>query len=153
MNNLGAYKELFEIYSTDIQKNTKLIIALSIFIGINLLVTILNIISQHVLRTKDKKIFSFTIREKKRVEHFECVYQKFDDLTFFDGRQDNPTFLTKIQELQKYITHHKLYFNKKELKLMNDYSDYFTTVLSDHRKKDYQLEFSHFEKLQKAFNK
>jgi hypothetical protein len=151
MNNLGAYKDLFEIYSTDLQQNTKLIITLTIFIGINLLVTILNIISQQVLKTKDKKIFSFTIREKKRIKHFEYVYQKFDDLTFFDGRQNNDSFLSNIQGLQKYITHHKLYFNKKELTLMNDYSDYFTIILSDHRKKDFQLEFSHAEKLQKAF--
>ena len=153
MNNLGAYEDLLKIYSEDIQQNTKLVVALTVFIVINLIVTILNIVSQHVLKTKDKKIFSFTIREKKRVEHFENVYQKFDRLTFYNGRQDNDEFLNEVQDLMQFITKNKLYFKKKERDLMIEYADYFKTVLSDFRKKDLQLELSYSDKLEKAFNK
>jgi hypothetical protein len=73
MNNFGILKQLIESYSKDIALNNKLLVALIVFISINLITTIINIISQHRLKNKDKKIISFKIKEEKRILIFEAI--------------------------------------------------------------------------------
>jgi flagellar biosynthesis component FlhA len=153
MNNFGILNELIEGYSQDIALNNKLLIALIVFISINLITTIINIVSQHRLKQKDKKIISFKIKEEKRISIFESIYQKLDKMTFFTGREDCEEFLNLIQETEKYISNNKLYMNQKELKLMYETTDYFKTVLADYRKKDYSNEIKLFDRLSAKFNK
>ena len=153
MNNLGVLNKLIESYSGDLMLNSKLLIALSIFIFINLITTIINIYSQHVLQTKEKKIFSFTIKEKRRIEIFEEIYLLLDNLSFFDGRSDNAEFLIQIQSTEQVISSHKLFLPKKEQILIYNISDYYKTVLTDHRKKNYENETELFKKLEDEFRK
>ena len=150
MNNFGILKDLIESYSKDIALNNKLLVALLVFISINLITTIINIISQHRLKNKDKKIISFKIKEGKRISIFETIYQKLDEMTFFSGKDDSEKLL---QETEKHISSNKIYIGKKELKLMYVATDYFKTVASDYRKKDYAEEIKFFDKLSATFNK
>jgi Icc-related predicted phosphoesterase len=153
MNNFGILKQLIESYSKDIALNNKLLVALIVFISINLITTIINIISQHRLKNKDKKIISFKIKEEKRILIFEAIYQKLDKMTFFSGKDDSENLLKSIQETEKNISSNKIYIGKKELKLMYNVTDYFKTVASDYRKKDYASEIKLFDKLSDTFNK
>ena len=153
MNNLGVIKELLEKYGEDIALNSKLIIALIIFIFINLITTIINIISAHSLKGKEKKITSFNIKEQKRINVFENVYQQLDKLSFFNGKNDANEFLNHIQEVEQYISKNKIYIGKKELKSFYKITDYYKIVVTDFRKKDYNNELILFNKLSELFNK
>lgn len=55
MLNVAAIKNLFDIYSKDIQNNSKLLVALIVFISINLIVIFINIWAQVKLKNKEKK--------------------------------------------------------------------------------------------------
>ena len=153
MNNFGILKDLMEGYSKDLALNNKLLVALLIFISLNLITTIINIISQHSLKKKDKKIISFKIKEEKRIFIFEKIYQLLDEMTFYSGRDDSEEFLSSIQETEKYISSNKIYIGKKEQKLIYNITDYFKTVVTDFRKKDYSKETELFDKLSSNFNK
>ncbi|MDX1828634.1 MAG: hypothetical protein R3342_03715 [Lutibacter sp.] len=153
MNDFGILNNLIENFSKDVALNNKLSIALLIFIFINLITTIINIISQHRLKLKDKKIISFKIKEEKRIKLYENIYKQLDKLSFYDGKSNNNLFLESIQNVEKYLSCNKLYFNNKETKLIYEISDYYKTVLSDFRKKDYLIEEKYFKKLSSNFNK
>lgn len=153
MNNFGILKELIESYSKDIALNNKLLIAVLIFILINLFTTIINIISQHRLKNKDKKIISFKIKEEKRILIFEGIYRELDKMTFFSGKDDSEQLLQSIQEIERNISSNKIYIGKKELKIMYETTDYFKTVASDFRRKNYESEIEFFDRLSNVFNK
>lgn len=153
MNNIGILKDLFKTYADDIEKNNQLLVALLIFISINLITTLINIISQHKLKSKDKNIISFEIKEQKRISIFENIYRKLDKMTFLDGKTESEELLQLIQNVEKSISKNKLYINKKNQKLIYDITDYFKTTLTDYRKKDYGKELKLFDKLSSNFNK
>ncbi|WP_425076956.1 hypothetical protein [Psychroserpens sp. S379A] len=153
MNNIGILKDLLKTYADDIERNNQLLIALLIFISINLITTIINIISQHKLKSKDKSIISFKIKEQKRISIFESIYRKLDKMTFLDGKTEADELLQLIQNVEKSISKNKLYIHKKNQKLMYDITDYFKTTLTDYRKKDYRKELKLFDKLSSNFGK
>jgi hypothetical protein len=153
MNNVGILKDLLENYSNDIERNNQLLIALLIFIGINLLTTIINIISQHNLKSKDKNIISFKIKEQKRITIFENIYEKLERITFLDAKTESDELLQSIQNVEKTISKNKLYIKKKNQRLMYNLTDYFKTTLTDYRKKDYSKELRLFDRLVSNFNK
>nr|WP_042270265.1 hypothetical protein [Nonlabens ulvanivorans] len=113
MNNLGLLKDLLTEYANDIERNNQLLIALLIFISINLLTTIINIASQHKLKSKDKSIISFQIKEQKRITIFESIYRKLDKMTFTDSRIESEELLQQIKNVEKLISKNKLYIDKK----------------------------------------
>ncbi|QIH38727.1 hypothetical protein G7A72_07930 [Flavobacterium sp. Sr18] len=82
MNDIGVLQELIGKFSNNVDNNNKLSIALLIFMIINILMSLVNILSDHKLKNKEKKIFSFTLKEKRRIEIFEKIYQLQDKLTF-----------------------------------------------------------------------
>lgn len=151
MNDIGVLKELIDKFSNNIDNSNKLSIALMIFMLINLLMSLINIYSDHKLKNKEKKIFSFSLKEKRRIEIFEKIYQLQDKLTFYDGRNDNNTFLLDIQSIQVYVSQNKLYLSNKEQQLINEINDYFKTVLTNYRIKDYRKEAELFKKMEGLF--
>lgn len=140
MNDYGALKDLMENSNSEINTNSKLAFILICFISINLIVTLLNIFSQNRLKNKEKKIYSFNIKEKKRIDISEELFTQLDKLTFFNGKDDNDIFLNKIQILEKYVTSNRLYISKNTYRNVQEQCDYFKSVLADYRKKDYAKE-------------
>jgi hypothetical protein len=151
MNDIGVLQELIGKFSNNVDNNNKLSIALLIFMIINILMSLVNILSDHKLKNKEKKIFSFTLKEKRRIEIFEKIYQLQDKLTFYDGRNENNLFLIDIQDIQAYVGQNKLYLSKKEQHLINEINDYFKTVLTNYRTKDYRRETELFTKMEGIF--
>jgi len=152
MNNLGAYEKLFELYSNDIQNNTKLIIVLSIFIIINLIVTILNIISANRIKNKEKKIFSYNIKETKRIDIYEKLYHLVENLTNIDSIHNDEILLDEMRKIEQYVSKNNLYISKNIKNCTNEILDYFKSVLINIKLKDYKLEFSLLDKYSKIFN-
>jgi len=152
MNDFSLITGLFDTYSKDIQSNSKLLITVIIFISINLIITLINIYAQVSLKEKEKKIFSFNLKEKKRIEVFEVLFVKLDLLTFFDGKVNNANFLIDIQNIDKYVTSQRLYIPNALFKVVQEYNDYYKSVLSDYRKKNYATEIDLSNKLCLIFN-
>lgn len=151
MNDYSALKDLFEIFSNEITTNSKLTITLICFIVVNLGVTLLNIFSQNRLKNKEKKIYSFNIKEKRRIEILEELYNKMENLSNFDGKERSDQFLQQIKEMEAYTNKNRLYLPKPIQKITNDYSDYLKNVLTDFRKKNYEFEMNVFNKYCKLF--
>lgn len=152
MNNVSVIKDLFEIYSNDIQNNTKLLIALSVFILLNLIVTLTNIYAQVKLKNKEKRIHSFNLKEKRRIEVAEELFRQLDLLTFYDGKSDNEEFLLGIKDIEKYVSANRLYISKNVLTIIQDFADYFKSILVDFRRKDYAKEMAFTSSFCKIFN-
>ena len=124
-----------------------------IAIGINIIITILNIISNFILKNKEKSNYSHNKKEDKRIEKLEECYNKLERLTYFDGKTDNELFYESIAELDHYVIKNKLYINKKFQRIINDFNDYFKIVLADHTKKDYRKEITFLDLYTTEFNK
>lgn len=151
MNNYTVYKDLLENFGKEINTNSNLTFALICFISLNLIVTIMNIFSQNRLKNKEKKIFSFNLKEKRRIEILEELYNKMENLSNFDGKERSDEFLLQIKEMEAFTNKNRLYLPKQIQKITNEYSDYLKSVLTDFRKKNYEFEINVFNKYSKLF--
>lgn len=138
---------------SEITKNTENMNILITFILINILTTIIQIVSNFMLKSKEKSIYSHNLKENKRIKKLEECYNKLEKLTYFDGKNDNEIFLNKIAEIDTFVTTNGLYIDSKYFKIINEINDYFRTVLSDFRKKDYKREKILFSNYTSEFNK
>lgn len=151
MNDLGALQELITDANNKINDHTKLLITLAIFVFINILATVLDIYFQFKLKEKDKGINKHIIRETKRVDTQEELYNMLEELTYFDN-SNAQLYHTKSKAINKYLTRKKIYLNKEIIKVTQEFNDYFLSVLSDYRNKDYQKETDFLERYSKIFN-
>lgn len=153
MNNLGVLKDLIENLSADISSNNKLIICLSVFVGLNILIAILNIIFQFKLKNKDKDINSHSLREVKRIEQQNSLYSMLESLSYYDGSKQNiQDYHEKVSEINKFITKERLFLSKNLIKIAQQYTDYFLGALSDYRTKSYEKEIEMLELYSAKFN-
>lgn len=153
MNNLGVIEKLINNLSDDISTNNSLIISLSIFVGLNLLLVIINIIVQFKLKNKEKEINNHNLREEKRIQHQENLYQMLEELTYYNGASDDKSvYHEKLSDINKCLTQKKLYLEKSIVTIAQNFNDYFLTVLTDYRKKDYKYEITLLEEFSKQFN-
>lgn len=151
MNNLGVLERLIKNLGDDISDNYNLITGLSIFVGINLLIAIANIIVQFKLKNKEKEINNHNLREEKRIEHQEELYKMLEELTYFNGAEKDH-YHEKLVEINKCLTQKRLYLEKPIISVAQKFTDYFLSVLSDYRKKDYKQEIILLEEYSKEFN-
>ncbi len=153
MNNFGALKDLIVSLSGDISSTNKLIIGLSVFVGLNFLLAILNIIFQFKLKNKEKDINSYNLREVKRIELQHSLYTMLESLSYYDGTKENfKLYHEKVSEINKFITREKLFLSKRLIQISQQYTDYFLSVLSDYRTKNYEREMEMLELYSVKFN-
>lgn len=153
MNNLGILQKLIEQLESDITTNNKLVIALSIFVLLNFILTGINIYFQFKLKNKDKEINHHNLRESKRIEHQEKLYVLLESLTYFDGSTKSKNeFKKTLTEINKFLTQKKIYLNKDIIKISQEFTDYNTKLLVDFRKKNYEKEMTILDKYNTKFN-
>lgn len=153
MNNLGVLKDLIENLSNDISSNNKLIIGLTIFVGVNFLIALLNIFFQFRLKNKDKDINSHNLREAIRIEKQNNLYSLLESLSYYDGNKENhQLYYEKVSEINKYITRERLFLSKHLINISQQFTDYFLGVLSDYRTKSYEKEMEILESYCLKFN-
>jgi len=151
MNDFGALQNLIEIANKNINSNYNLSITLLIFVSLNFLLTSIDIFFQFKLKNKDKSINSFNLKEAKRIEIQEELYKMLEELTYYDGNNTS-TFQSKSTEINKFLTQKRLYLDKTIIKITQNFNDYFLSVLSDYRKKNFAVETTFLEEYTKAFN-
>lgn len=151
MNDLGALQELITNANDKINDHTKLLITLAIFVFINIIATVLDIYFQFKLKEKDKGINKHVLRESKRIDTQEELYNMLEELTYFDN-SNSQVYQIKSSSINKYLTKKKIYLNKEIITVTQEFNDYFLNVLSDYRNKDYQKEIDYLERYSKIFN-
>lgn len=151
MNSLGALFKIIEQLSTDITSNNNLTIALLVFVFINLLSSVLNILFQFKLKNKEKEINGHNLREIKRIEIQEELYSLLENSTYYDGNKTED-FLKEISDINFFLTKKRLYLTKKIIKITQEFNDYNTGVLCDYRTKNYNTELEMLEKYNLIFN-
>lgn len=151
MNDLGALQELVRTANESINANYNLTITLSCFVGVNLLATGLDIFFQFKLKNKEKSITKHSLRESKRIDAQELLYNMLEELTYYDG-SNSTNFQNKVSIINKYLTQKKIFLNKEIISIAQNFNDYFLTVLGDYRNKNYQIEASFLEEYDKIFN-
>jgi hypothetical protein len=153
MISIGGLQKLIESLNNDISDYHNLLIALSIFVGLNLILAGINIIVQFKLKNKEKEINGHNLREKNRIEHQEELYSKLENLTYYDG---NPLMLqdysSQVSGINAFLTKKRLYLNKDLIALSQEFTDYFLQVLSDYRRKSYEKEMKLLEEYCTKFN-
>ncbi|MHB9142351.1 MAG: hypothetical protein ACYC25_10790 [Paludibacter sp.] len=153
MNDFSALTNLIENLSVNISANSKLIISLSIFVGLNFILAIINILIQFKLKDKDKDINSHNLREIKRIDQQNSLYIMLESLSYYDGNKENILiYHEKVSEINKFITRERLFLTKTLIKLSQQYTDYFLGVLTDYRTKSYEHEMEILETFSNKFN-
>ena len=153
MNNLDVLKNIIENLNSDISSNNRLIIGLSVFVGLNILLAILNIICQFRLKNKDKDINSYNLREVKRIEQQNSLYSMLESLSYYDGNKDDlQLYHDKVSQINRFITRERLFLSTNLIKISQQYTDYFLGVLSDYRTKSYEREIEMLESYCEKFN-
>lgn len=151
MNDFGALQELVVNVNEKINSNTKLLFTLGIFVVINIIATLLDIFFQFRLKEKEKDINNHNIRETKRVDTQEELYNMLEELTYY-ANSNSQSYQIKSKEINKYLTKKRIYLNKEIIKITQEFNDYFLNVLSDYRNKDFQKETDFLERYSKIFN-
>jgi hypothetical protein len=149
MNDFSLTQELLKQNS----QNSTLYLSIIIFVSINIVTSIANIIIQIALKNKDKTNYRYQIREDRRVKIFEIIGFKLDELSYFDGKSNNTTFQNKVSELCAFIQKNKIHINKATKRIVMDFVDYFEEVINNPLKKDYKIEFELFNAFSSEFNK
>ena len=127
-------------YLSGTEQNTRILIALVIAIGINLIVFVANIVVQFKLKKEEKNIISFNFKEAKRIDILESIYNQIEKLTYFDGHNSKEEFIYEITELDTIMGSKRLYLSTEYINVIEQSSDYFKLVSFDKRKKDIQKE-------------
>lgn len=154
MNNLSVYKDIFEQYGADILNNTKVVVALIIFIGLNLLVTCVNVWAQFSVKNKDKKILTFSLKEKRRIEICESIFHDITELSDILGPHNEVamSIINKVNFIRSNVTRNKLYISNSLYDHINNILDYYITIASDPLNKDIGKEDLLFKEYSKIFN-
>ena len=158
MNNLSLIGKLIELFnglSEDLDKTLTITIAVGVFILLNFIASIANIIIQFRLKDKEKEIYRAQLREKNRLRLQEKLYKKLEELTYFTpstGKEEKNQYLSKLEEINSYVTQNKLYLSNKFIKIATEFTDYFNRVLADPRKKSFEKEIEILDKFIIEFN-
>jgi len=149
---LTEYEMISNLF-TEVKNTTHLVWIIAFIVFINFLMEIVKIFASLRLKNKEKTIFTFTAKEKRRIEVTEDLYKKMEKLTNYIDKSDEAIFIEEIRELDKFVSINKLYIDKKVSKLVQEFSDYEKKIFADFRKKDFKVESDYLEEIIKLFNK
>ena len=151
MNDFSALQKLIETSTQSIDSYHNLYLTLICFVGVNIIITIINIIFKFKLKNKDKSINSHNLREAKRMEIQEQLYKMLEEMTYYDGTETT-NYQKKSTEINRFLTQKRLYLKKEIIQITQNFNDYFLTVLIDYRRKNFQTEMNYLEEYNKVFN-
>ena len=148
-------KEL-DILNELIQKHedkTSLYWAVIILLGLNLIAAIANFLQTFYIKNSEEKQYRKRIREDRRINILENLYSFLEELTYFNGKESNDELLIKISSLEKYSSKNSIYISKEIQQCLTDTLDYFRSLTTNYRKKNYETESNHLSKYISLFNK
>lgn len=159
MNDFGLTEKMIEslknlqaLNSENAESVKNFIIAFIVFAIANIATIIVNLFMQFKLKNKDIDIIKFNLREGERIKILFKLYEHLEQLTYYDNT-DQAIFLEKTKEINRFITKNKLYIAKNYISVAQEFNDYFLTVLSDYRNKNFTNENRLLDEFTSIFNK
>ncbi|RIV25123.1 hypothetical protein DYU11_07340 [Fibrisoma montanum] len=126
----GILKDLVEKF----EKSHSLLITILVFVGVNILVSLINVWVQYKLKRLETRVHSDNIKESKRIEIMHELYRKMDLLRNIFN--DDVTLQRELQITSKYINENSIYLKDNEEQIARNCCDYFSTILVSNTNKD-----------------
>ncbi len=152
MLDLGNFKEISEQLSNQVQDNTKFLIGLGVVILIDILLLGARIWSDFSIKSMDKGIHSANLKEQKKINLYEQIYAKMDEITNIDPR-DSSLILMKVTELERFFKLNFLYIHKQVEKIIFKFTDYNKAISQNISLKNFDTEVEFVTALKDHFNK
>jgi hypothetical protein len=147
MNDSGLLKELLD----KVNQQLSLIYTVGAFLIVNIVVGIINFLGQRNLKNLEVSIHKKNLRESKKIELFHELYKKLDKLRLI---YNDPNLLqSELTAINNYINENAIYLGEEELKITEEYCDYFTRLIVSIRHKDVATEKMYMDRLKREFNK
>jgi len=113
---------------------------------------VIAIVGQYYIRKQDKNINSHNLKEAKRIQNLENVFQIISRLSIYDRNSLNE-LLKDIQNLEKYVYENALYIDKPYERVVQNICDYYKEVVTDFNKKNYATEIENVNRFKNLFSK
>lgn len=149
MNELEVIKELLQ----NREDKTSFYWAIIVLLGLNLIAAFANFFQAIYLKNKESKQYRNQIREDRRLTILENLYNFLEELTYFDGKEGNDELLSKIASIEKFSSKNNIYISKEIRKSVSSTLDYYRSITTDFRKKDYSSESDFLSEFVRLFNK
>lgn len=144
-------KDTIEYVCENVGKANTLVISLLIVLGINIFMTVIKIITDFILKNKDKSNHKANLIAEQAIDIQKKVFNNLNDLSLCNASQQRQ-LLSKIQGIKKEILRNRIYFPKSLFKTSFKILDYFMIVAGDYSKKDVQFETKTLTQYSEQFN-
>ena len=145
-------KEYLDAYNTLVSSQSKFWVWLLLGLGLQVVSSLSSLFIQWRLKSLDKNITKFNLREERRIQVAEEVYKQMVVLTRYVPGESVEQLITNISLLNNYIEIQQLYIPSEVKVVLDDYLDYFRTVTSKSFLKDISREAELLDKYYRLFN-
>jgi hypothetical protein len=124
-----------------------------VFIGINLLIALVNWLIQRNVKTIENRIYKKKVREDRRIEIIEEVYKELVSFTYIFSSKEMIKANLRIAKLEKKVSENRLYIDSRMNNKITTYIDYLKKLLTDFRHKDFKREEMMLNDIVKEFDR
>lgn len=151
-NDLDVFEKMLNSIDSKLSENAKFILPLIVVVSINIVIGIISLLTQIHLKNKDVEIHKINIRENKKIDVLEKVFQELIKLKNYD-RTQTTQLISSILSIERLCQSNGLYIDKRMNVILNSILDYFKTIATNFRNKDIKKESKLFDDYTRAFNR
>jgi len=126
---------------------------ISFFVGINLLIALINWLFQKNIKNAENKIYKKKVREDRRIDVVEELYKDLVSLTYILDPVDMSSKINEIALIERKLAESRLYINSGLNASITELIDYFKLVANDFGEKNFQSEENYLKEIKKQFDK
>lgn len=109
-------------------------------------------LTQFFSKKQEKNVYSFNLKEEKRISHLEKIALQINNLSLCDPQNTNE-ILTKVNALSAYTFSNGLHVNSTYQEIVNNVCDYYSSVAENFKNKNIQTETQFMNQFKAHFNK
>jgi hypothetical protein len=144
--------DMVKIFASQADKQNNLLIAACVTTIFNIISVVANLLIQFRLKDKEKDINKAKLREDKRIIIYESIFDKMTFMSLSTQGEEEKILIDLIKNLDEFINIKRLYIHSKDFKLLQKFNDYFRTLLTNPKLKDFAEEKKLIEEFVKNFN-
>lgn len=119
---------------------------------VNIIVVVINCVTQFRLKSKEKKILKYGKIQDRSIEICVELYNKLEQLSIIEGTVHAEELARKVNEINAFIIHFKLFISHGLQKCSHDITDYYMSIQIRPELKDLEKEQKLFDLFSKTFN-
>lgn len=152
MPELSLPNEVAKLFSAHMDRENNLLFAALIATVINFISIVFNLYIQIQLKNKDKDVNKAKMREEKRIIVYENVFDRMNSMSLFTQGDEQTVLVQLISEMDSYINSKRIYVLDRDFALLQRFNDYFRTLLTNPKAKDFSKEKNLIEEFVTNFN-